>query len=224
MKADHLDALQQALGYQFDDIELLRRALVHASAGQDDNDRLEFLGDAVLGYAVTAALSRAHDMQVPVGQLAERKASLISNRRLAAIAEALGISRQLVMGPSVGPDQDVGTKVCADALEAVIGAICEDGGMVAAEEFITRHVCSAAELVVKRPKHAKTELQEWAAARGLASPAYEVVEYRLDKTIETWRVHCVVDGLEHVGRASAPSKREAERLAAESYLEALRVA
>ncbi|MYD43963.1 MAG: ribonuclease III [Gammaproteobacteria bacterium] len=225
MKTADLAQLQQACGYHFEDERLLERALVHASAQSEDNEHLEFLGDSVLGYAVTKALLDKHGMAEQVGLLAERKAALVSNQRLTSIAQELGIDRRLVFGRSVTNDPHGSSKVCADALEAVIGAICMDGGIQAAQEFVNRHVCTPEILENPHPqKHPKTLLQEWASAHNLAPPAYRVLNHKQiasDEPTETWVVRCSIHGLTALGNATAKSKREAERLAAQDLMDSL---
>ena len=218
MKIEHLESLQGALGYQFKDLSILEKALVHASTGGDDNEQLEFLGDAALGYAVTAALYQGRE-QLPVGELAELKANLISNLRLAPIALELGIDRRLVLGPSIIESPTLSSKVCADALEAVIGAICIDGGVAAVQTFVNEHIYDGQIVGCGSRKHPKTQLQEWAVARRYDTPRYEVVGFVVNRTVETWSVRCGIEGIAQIGSGTANSKRGAERKAAESMLQ-----
>ena len=217
-KAARLEELQRALGYAFNDERELERALVHASTGDDDNEQLEFLGDAALEYAVTVALYEKYG-RLSVGELTAIRANLVNNKRLAAIAMSLGIDRRMAIGPSVMANPTKSSKVCADAFEAVIGAVCVDGGMTAVRKLVEQHVLVGLKDAQPSAKHAKSALQEWAAAHKHKAPQYEVSDYVAGKCEETWRVTCRIPGLEHVGTGSASSKREAERLAAKHVLQ-----
>lgn len=217
MNEKDLNELQTALGYHFKDLSILERALVHASADVDHNERLEFLGDGALGYAVNVALYERMPRK-SVGALAERKAILVSNRRLAQLAVELGIDRRIRLGASVANDRSSPRKIYADALEAVVGAITLDGGIEAAKNFVEQHICPQAHDSIDFERHAKTELQEWADGAGLASPDYEVVNQESDRVGELWYVKCTIKDLTHSGEGVARTKREAERFAAEAML------
>lgn len=217
MNKEDLDELQTALGYRFKDLSILKRALVHASADVEHNERLEFLGDGALGFAVNTALYRRMSRK-SVGDLAERKAILVSNRRLANLAVELGIDRRLRLGGSMTNDRAPARKVYADALEAVIGAIAIDGGIRAVQKFVDKHIYPHAGDAIDFERHAKTRLQEWADWAGFASPNYHVVKQEKDRVGELWFVQCTIEDLKHIGEGVARTKREAERFAAEAIL------
>ena len=217
MNEKDLDELQTTLGYHFKDLSVLTRALVHASVDVDHNERLEFLGDGALGYAVNTALYERMPHK-SVGTLAERKAFLVSNQRLAQLAVKLGIDRRIRLGGSVANDRFLPRKIYADALEAVVGAIAIDGGIDAVKKFVDEHICPHAFDAVDFERHAKTELQEWADQTGFASPNYEVVKQETDRVGELWYVKCTIKNLSHSGEGVARTKREAERYAAEAIL------
>ncbi len=217
MSGDDLTELQDALGYRFKDETILRRALVHASSRGEDNERLEFLGDAALGYAVSVALYQGQE-QLAVGVLAESKANLVNNHRLAQIAIDLGIDRRMLIGASIEGERQKSPKICADALEAVIGALAMDGGIEAVQQFVDEHVYPLGDQSTVIERHAKTQLQEWAVSKGFKPPHYDVVTHESDKNGELWHVRCRVVGVKHVGKGAAPSKREAERRAAHDLL------
>ena len=217
MNKEDLDELQSALGYRFKEVSILERALVHASADVAHNERLEFLGDGALGYTVSAGLFQRMPEE-SVGELAERKAILVSNRRLSDLAVALGIDRRLRLGGSMANDRAAPRKIYADALEAVIGAIAIDGGIDAVQQFVNAHIYPQTSDVIEFERHAKTQLQEWADCAGFASPNYEVVKQEKDRVGELWHVRCTLKGLEHIGEGVARTKREAERCAAEEIL------
>ena len=217
MNEQDLDELQTALGYRFKDPSILERALVHASADVEHNERLEFLGDSALGYSVSAALYQRMPRK-SVGVLAERKAILVSNRRLAQLAVELGIDRRIRLGGSIVNDRFPPRKIYADALEAVVGAIVIDGGINAVKNFVDEHICPHAYDAIDFERHAKTKLQEWADGAGFASPHYQVVKQETDRVGELWYVKCTIKDLKHSGDGVARTKREAERYAAEAIL------
>ncbi len=218
MRSEDLSLLQEAIGYQFQFPHLLEQALVHASACEEDNERLEFLGDAALGYVVSATLYRSHK-QATVGELTEHKARLVSNTQLAQLAVNLGIDRYMLLGESVLANRHKSSKVCADALEAVIGAMSLDGGTSAVQAFVDRHIVPLADRSVKLQKHAKSRLQEWAVSHGYEVPSYVVVDHEINKHGERWRVDCIIKDFEYVGTGAADSKKKAERCAAEAVLD-----
>ena len=217
MNDKDLDAFQTALGYRFNDVTSLERALVHASADVEHNERLEFLGDGALGYAVSVALYQRMPHE-SVGVLAERKATLVSNKRLAQLAVELGIDRLIRLGGSVANDRFQPRKIYADALEAVVGAIAVDGGIDAVRNFVNEHIYPRAYDTVDFERHAKTKLQEWADGEGFGAPDYVVVNQETDRVGELWYVKCTIKDLEHSGEGVARTKREAERYAAEAIL------
>ncbi|MCY4093700.1 MAG: ribonuclease III [Gammaproteobacteria bacterium] len=217
MNDTDLDAFQIALGYRFKDVTNLERALVHASADVEHNERLEFLGDGALGYAVSAALYQCMPHQ-SVGDLAERKATLVSNKRLVQLAVELGIDRLIRLGGSIANDRFQPRKIYADALEAVVGAIALDGGLGAVRSFVDKHIYPHASDAIDFERHAKTKLQEWADAAGFDAPDYTVVKQETDRVGELWYVKCTVTNLSHSGEGVARTKREAERFAAEAIL------
>ena len=217
LKAQYLADLQDALGYQFSDVSRLQQALVHASSDGADNERLEFLGDSVLSYVVSTLLFHRTD-DATVGTLTVQKSQLVSNAHLAEVARNLGIDRQLLVGESVREEDEKSTKMCADALEAVLGAIALDGGVEPVLTFVQKHIMSDTDVDVVAPKHAKSILQELVAAQGLELPKYDVVSHQPDAAEKTWQVRCEVEALDLIGTGMAGTKREAERQAAEEIL------
>lgn len=217
MKKTDLADLQDAIGYHFKDESILEHALVHASADVENNERLEFLGDAALGYAVSAALYERMPNK-SVGVLAERKGILVANKRLTEIAVKLGVNRRMRLGNSIANNRTVNRKIYADALEAVVGAIVLDGGLPAVQNFVDQHLYPLESKPLDLERHAKSRLQEWADWAGFESPVYEVVKHESHPNGELWHVHCTVKDLNHDGEGVAYSKREAERIAAEILL------
>ncbi|MEO0386992.1 MAG: ribonuclease III [Pseudomonadota bacterium] len=170
----HQQALADALGHRFATPALLVEAVTHASVGANgrDNQRLEFLGDRVLGLVIAEALiARAPDARE--GMLAPRLNALVRKETCAEVAETIGVGPALLMGRS---EQASGgrrkTALLGDAMEAVIAAVYLDGGFEAARTMILRHWGARIDGVPERARDAKTALQEWAQARGMAPPDY----------------------------------------------------
>lgn len=220
-----LASLQQKIGYEFKSPALLATAMTHASAetrdaGLDDNERLEFLGDRVLGLLTADALLKAFP-DVPEGDLALRLNALVRRETLAEIAGGMGIGPCLVL--SHGEEQSGGREkpaLLADACEAMMAALYRDGGMRAAKKVYDAWWLPLFDRVERAPKDAKTTLQEWAQSNGRGTPTYQVVarmgpdhapQFALDVVLE--------DGTR--GRGKGGSKREAEQAAATALLKEL---
>ena len=201
-----------ALGYTFHDEALLRRALTHPSAGKADNQRLEFLGDAVLQYLMSDRLYRKHP-EDREGSLTHMRALLVCEAALSPIAQRLGIGEALIMDR--GEEQTGGrTKpsVLCDAMEAVLAAVYLDGGMEAARAVVER--CWPAEGEVSRPmQDSKGRLQELLQKNGGETPVYRITGTSgppHDPVFEA----AVFYGNEEIGRGTGRTKKQAEQAAA----------
>lgn len=203
------------------DAGLLRLALAHRSycaehPGEASNERLEFLGDAVLGLVVTSQLYQAHP-DLPEGDLARIRAAVVSSEGLAPVAAALGLGEALLLGR--GEDLSGGrtkASILGDALEAVIGAVYLSGGLSRAERFVLELLTAQLAEAAARPElgDAKNRLQEWLARRGREAPRYATEE---DGPDHAKRFHAAVYSAgDLLGRGSGPSKKAAERAAAEA--------
>ena len=213
--------LAERLGVELSDAGLLGRALTHRSHGASNNERLEYLGDAVLNFVVAEMLYRAFP-EATEGELSRFRASLVSGEALAAMAADLGIGERLLLGE--GEMKSGGQRratILADALEAVFGAIYVDQGLAAARRVAERlfqsqiaALPSAAEL-----KDPKTRLQEWLQGHGHPLPAYTVLEVSGEPHEQRFRVRCDVPGLALAAVAEGSSRRRAEQEAAQRILE-----
>lgn len=217
------DGLGRRLRYGFADPALLEQALTHSSmsgAGGDrgySNERLEFLGDRVLGLIVAHLLFEQFPDETE-GDLARRHAALVRRDALARVADEVGLGNHLHM--SRGENEAGGRRnpgLLADACEAVIGAIYLDGGLGAAKAFIHDHWQMLVDEDTKPPKDAKTELQEWAQGRGLALPEYRETAREGPAHAPMFSVEVKVSGVAPV-TGVGPSKRTAEQAAAEAAL------
>lgn len=212
------------LGYTFDDASLLRTALTHRSLEAEypaavSNERLEFLGDAVLGLVIAAELYAAGDL--PEGAMAKVRAAVVSEAALARVARSLGLGDHIGLGKgeaaSGGDDK---ASILADALEAVIGAIFLDGGIDPARRFITTHWESliAERAAAPGERDYKTRLQEVLARRGEV-PAYGITGSGPDHD-RVFAARVTVGGV-LLGSGSGSSKKRAEQDAARSALRVL---
>jgi ribonuclease-3 len=213
-------ALEQRLGYNFNDMSLLDRALTHASGtvrgGQGNNERLEFLGDRVLGLVVAQNLYEQHDA-VPEGELARMFNAMVRREMCTAVAKRLEIGPALQLAGK-GKNRTVITdNILGDACEALIAAIYLDGGLEAAAAFITANWREALEQAPGMRKDAKTVLQEWAAARSLPAPAYEITGQSGPDHEPLFTVRLDIKDREPA-EGVAGSRRMAEQTAATNFL------
>ncbi|MEE6246768.1 MAG: ribonuclease III [Pseudomonadota bacterium] len=214
-----LQRLQQRLGYQFQNVQLLQQALTHKSYAKENNERLEFVGDAVLGYLVGSLLYRMYS-KVQEDSLSLMRAELVRGRTLAVLAKELELAPLLQLGSgelkSGGRQRD---SILANAVEAVIGAVHEDGGIQACATLVdSLYKDRARSLDVRTLKDAKTQLQELLQAKGLDLPTYEVESISGADHERQYSVRCSVLTLSKSYVASASSRRGAEKRAAELML------
>ncbi len=215
-------SLETILGHRFADAALLRQAVAHCSVLRDGRghgyERLEFLGDRVLGMAVAAAVYRQYPDEAE-GALSMRHAELVRKETLAEIAAALGIDGLIAM--SAGEERSGARRspaVLADVMEALIGALFLDGGPEAAFAFVDRHWAERMLSHRSPPRDAKTRLQEWALARGRSLPSYAMLDRTGPAHAPTITVSVAVDGLGAL-TAEGRSRRVAEQEAARRMLD-----
>jgi ribonuclease-3 len=213
--------LRDTLGRECRDTALLDAALTHRSAGGINNERLEFLGDAVLNCVVAMMLYREFGA-ADEGELSRFRSSLVSGESLARIAAEIGLGEQLRLGSGELKSGGFRRKsILADALEALFGALYLDGGFDAAAQAIERlyagrldRLPTAAEL-----KDPKTRLQEALQARGHGLPVYTVESVSGEPHDQTFYVSCRVEALDLIEQACGSSRRKAEQAAAAAVLE-----
>ena len=219
-RADPLRDLAKALGHRFARPELLAEALIHPSAtqrrgrGAHGYERLEFLGDRVLGVIVAELLWRRFP-DADEGELTRRHVSLVRRETLTEVATSLGLGAHL---NAAGDDaMRANPGVLADLCEAVIAALYIDGGLEAARRFVERNWGGRLDTQAQPPSDPKTALQEWAQARGLKLPVYRTVDTQGPSHKRRFTVSVSVQGLPEA-TASGNSKRAAEVAAAASAL------
>lgn len=211
--------LEEILSYRFKDGGLLNRALTHSSLKKSSNDpsyeRLEFLGDRVLGLIIAELLIEQFPDSAE-GKLAPRLAALVSGSTLAEVARTLGLGDFIRMtdGEAAAGTNDRAS-VLADCCEAVIGSVYRDGGLEPATALVRRFWEPLVEKV--EPKVAKTELQEWAQGRGLPLPKYTVIDRQGPAHAPEFTVELEIAAQDPV-RATGSSKQAAEQAAAASML------
>ena len=215
--------LSDHLGYRFSDTALLDQALTHRSAASPNNERLEFLGDALLDLVVAEVLFRRFT-EATEGELSRLRASLVRRDTLARLARGIGLGKHLILGEgelrSGGEARD---SILADGLEALIAAVYLDGGFEAARELIVslleeRLARNAATGEVKDPK---TRLQEYLQSQKRRLPDYQVVEIIGSPHEQTFRVTCLLDDAGEATEGSGTSRRRAEQDAAGKMLRML---
>lgn len=222
----NIPKLEEQLGYKFSDLGLLKAALTHPSLAHGKGgkkvvsspyERLEFLGDRVLGLVVAHWLYELFP-DLPEGDLAKRHASLVNREALHHVATVIGLSDFLCLvqhGGKEGSRENLAA--LSDATEAVIGAMYLDGGMVPAERFIKTYWDEVVHQE-STPADPKSALQEWVQGRGLPLPVYRVVERKGPAHAPLFTIEVSVRGCDPVVR-EGKSKREAEKAAAEGMLE-----
>jgi len=216
-------ALEERLGHRFADPRLLEQALTHRSRGADNYERLEFLGDGVLGCAVADELY-ARFPQLSEGKLTRLRASLVREETLAQVGKELGVDAFVRLGEgelAAGPEPR--PSILADALEAVLGAVFLDGGYAAARRAVLAafgpHIDR---LDPDRPaKDAKTRLQELLQARHRGLPQYRVVSVQGEAHKQSFEVECSVKGIDITATGAGTSRQRAEQQAAKAMLEQL---
>ena len=219
-----LQALQRRLGHHFARPTLLVQALTHRSFGAEHNERLEFLGDAVLSLGVSALLYERFSGS-DEGDLTRVRAHLVREDSLHRAALALGLPEVLRL--SEGEGRGGGAQrpsILADAVEALIGAVFLDGGYAPAQTVVQRlfgEVIQSTE-ADSWAKDAKTELQEWLQARRISVPAYRITATRGQAHAQTFEVECAVPSLGLAERGEGRSRRIAEQEAARRLLDALK--
>ncbi len=223
MTIPSLDGLCRSLGYSFKNPDLLQAALTHRSAGSQNNERLEFLGDAVLGHVIAEWLFTLFP-DASEGQLSRLRATLVKRETLADIARGLEVGDYLRLGSgelkSGGFRRD---SILADALEALFGAIVLDSGFPSCRAIIQRLFSGRIDQLPAGDelKDPKTRLQEYLQSRKLELPDYEVIEVSGKSHRQQFVVECRVDSVQQCSKGRGSSRRRAEQTAAEAMLERL---
>ena len=221
MSAD-LVQLQTTLAYQFKNSQLLKQALTHRSFGADNNERLEFLGDALLDLIVGESLFNQHP-GADEGNLSRLRSSIVNKSALAGIGREWNLGEHVLLGAgelkSGGRSRD---SILADTVEAVVAAVYLDGGLAACRKLVDAWTLEfVRNPEARQTKDAKTRLQEKMQASGHGLPDYQVLAIEGEAHAQSFLVECRVEGLERVHRGRGRSKRAAEQQAALETLKSL---
>jgi ribonuclease III len=218
-----LNLLCERLGYSFKKIALLDQALKHRSLSSDNNERLEFLGDAIVNFVIAEEMyhrcGRARE-----GELSRLRASLVKGEALAEVAKELEVGEYLLLGPgelkSGGQER---ASILADAMEAIIAAIYLDSDINTCRQCVLSWFESRLDVseLKKDLKDPKTRLQEYLQAKQYPLPTYNIKEVIGDPHAQTFLIECRAEGLDITTTAEGSSRRRAEQKAAEKFLEAL---
>jgi ribonuclease-3 len=217
----NLEALQETLGYNFSDTSLLETALTHASTQTNKNyERLEFLGDRVLGLVIADIIFKTFPEETE-GDLAKRNAALVQGKTLASIAKEIELGAFMILSDAERSAGGTDNKnILADVIEGVLGALYIDGGIDVCEKVIKKLWGNKIHHMSEPPQDPKTELQEWAQGRGLPLPEYELVEQSGPDHAPLFNIKVTVHGFPPKS-SEGPSRRKAEKLAATLLLEEL---
>lgn len=218
-----MDTLCRSIGYHFRDGGLLQKALTHRSVGHDNYERLEFLGDSILSFVISADLYRRFP-ECDEGTLSRLRASLVKGETLAAMARELSLGDYLHLGS--GEMKSGGFRrasILADTLEAIFGAIYLDANIDTVREVILRLYAERLDKVDPSMalKDPKTRLQEYLQSRSRPLPEYEVTDIKGKSHAQTFTVSCRVAGLDEPVISQGSSRRKAEQAAAQEVLSRL---
>ena len=227
---DALQQCQKIIKYRFADVSLLTTALTHSSISNqriDSNERLEFLGDAVLGIIICEELYRRFPQQLE-GDLTIRKSAVVSRRTCARVAGKLGLAGFLSLGKGISEEQDLPESLSAAVLEAIVGAIYLDGGLKKARSFVVRYFEPFMKLAEAEQHYRdyKSMLQQYAQGECGSSPSYELLDEKGPDHAKAFEVcaSMLIAGQTHTfPPAWGISKKEAEQKAAKMALEELGV-
>lgn len=222
MKID-LERLSRRLNYTFQKPALLKQALTHCSAGTDNNERFEFLGDSILSFVIANALFEQFP-EHSEGQLSRLRSFLVKGEMLAEVAKELALGDYLFLGQ--GELKSGGFRrasILADALEAVFAAVFFDGGVEAAQKVILNLFSTRLEdpNLNECLKDAKTQLQEYLQAEKYSLPEYRLLKVEGDEHDQLFYVACVIDKIDFSSQGQGANRRKAEQLAARTMLEHL---
>tara|TARA_B100000508_G_C11445402_1_gene271097 strand:+ start:550 stop:1242 length:693 start_codon:yes stop_codon:yes gene_type:complete len=222
MSSIPFEKIEEVIGYQFQDRNLLERALTHSSTGDEYNyQRLEFLGDRVVGLVIADALFQKFRGENE-GGLAKRHTALVQGSTLAVIGQAHGLNEFIQFSDA---EKDAGghqnENIIGDVVESLLGAIYIDGGYKPAQKVILRLWGDNIETLEKAPQDPKTELQEWVQARQLPLPAYEIISKEGPDHSPMFTIQLTVRGYDVI-TDQGPSRRQTEKTVARKMLKILK--
>lgn len=222
MSSAQLNKLEEIIEYQFENIHFLERALTHSSTNDDYNyQRLEFLGDRVLGLVMAHALFSEFKGENE-GGLAKRHTALVQGTTCSLIGQKYNIGDYIILSNS---EKEAGVhlneNIISDVVESMIGAIYIDGGYGEAQRVVLKLWGNIIKTLETAPQDPKTELQEWVQARGLDLPFYEIIDKQGPDHAPKFVIQLSIDGVEPI-RAEGTSRRQTEKMAATMMLKKLK--
>ena len=225
MRTDNLDRLQRKIDYQFQDTWLLKQALTHRSAGHKHNERLEFLGDAILNLTIAEALFHQFP-KCNEGELSRMRATLVREPTLAILARDFQLGDYLSLGQ--GELKSGGFRresILADCVEALIGAISLDSSLANATEIVTRWYQPLLKDIQPgdNQKDAKTRLQEYLQGNRLPVPTYNIVNIQGEAHNQLFTVECSIQNNDRTFIGKGSSRRKAQQAASEQILQELKI-
>jgi ribonuclease-3 len=214
-----LEGLEKILGHIFKDKTLLDQALTHGSASKQCNERLEFLGDSVLGMIIASAIYERYPT-LPEGAMSRLRASLVNGKQLAELGKALNLGDYLRLGygerKSGGADR---ASSLADAVEAIVAALYLDAGFAAAQQVVLQWFAPLWDTAeCHSEKDAKSRLQEWLQAKRMPLPVYTLIATHGHAHEARFEIQCSVEGLPYVTTATNSTRRSAEQTTAADFL------
>ncbi len=218
MMAKSIEALQETLKYTFKSPDLLRMALTHASTGAKQNyERLEFLGDRVLGLVIASLLFQKFPDEKE-GDMAKRLASLVQGQTLAKLSARLSLGDYILFSDAeAAAGGATNDHILADVFESVIGAIYLDGGYDPCQKLIETHWADTLYTMKKPPQHPKTDIQEWAQGQGLPLPAYDIIGQSGPDHAPIFNIRLTVQGYDPIS-GEGRSRAEAEKNVAKAFM------
>jgi ribonuclease-3 len=218
---DVADWAERVLGHRPKSAKLFERALSHSSAGPNSYERLEFLGDRVLGLSIARWLFERYPDE-PEGKMSRRYNALVARETCAEVGRSLGLPPLIRLGKQAREDgATLSDNVVGDVVEALLGALLLDGGLEAADRVVRKAWGPYLDIQKRAPHHPKSQLQELAAAKGLKAPEYSLEGRFGAHHAPTFRVRVAIAGLGEA-EAEGSSKQDAETAAAAALLERLR--
>lgn len=224
MRSGKIKKCQKALGYRFSDPDFLQQALTHASSKGSlslDNERLEFLGDAILGAIISDHLYQSLPGEEE-GELSKLKAAIVNRRAQARATKALGLGEFIILGKGMRKTTSIPASVLANVFEAVLGAIYLDGGLKAARKFAMSALEKEIDLALSDPhiRNYKSVLQEFAQKKFGEFPTYKIISEEGPDHKKEFSVVAIIKGKQYA-KGKGKSKKEAEQSAAQSTLAVL---
>lgn len=218
-----MKTLSEKIGYEFEKKSFLKDALRHRSTKGRNNERLEFLGDAVLNFIIASTLYKKHP-HTKEGELSRLRANLVKGETLAALGKEFDLGDYIELGPSeLRTGAFVRKSILADAMEAIVGAIYLDGGIAACEKCVLSWYNNRLNEPVNQQsqKDPKSRLQEYLQARQLPLPQYSILKIEGVSHNQVFHIHCEVTGVSTTTQGTGANRREAEQKAAEAFLKTL---